>query len=191
MGVEDFLKYVIPIKSKELKQLLKKECKISTFAKGDNINEIGKVDQYVRFLIEGAVRGYIQGPGSKDVTTILMVNPGDIIAGSRMLDGSPSEIGFEALKDSTVFSIPVKTIIESRHKYQEVIDLQMYMLSQCALFHWEARKMLYLKTARERYEWFLEHYPGLIDCVNHTYIASFLNVTPVTLSRVRHIQPRP
>lgn len=33
----------------------------------------------------------------------------------------------------------------------------------------------------------LKNYPGLIERVNHRYIASFLGMTPVSLSRIRRI----
>lgn len=45
--------------------------------------------------------------------------------------------------------------------------------------------MLYKYTAKERYEWFLEKYPGLIDQITNKYIASFLRMSPVTLSRLK------
>lgn len=44
------------------------------------------------------------------------------------------------------------------------------------------------KSASERYRWFLSNYPGLIDRVPHRHIASFLNMTPVTLSRLRRAE---
>ena len=50
---------------------------------------------------------------------------------------------------------------------------------------WKHKMILYRTTAMERYEWFLKDYPGLIDVVPHKYIASFLDMTPVTLSRLR------
>lgn len=46
--------------------------------------------------------------------------------------------------------------------------------------------MQYMHSARERYEWFLKKYPGLIDIVRHVHIASLLDIASVTLSRVRH-----
>ncbi len=186
MDVTDFLNDIIPIQNAELREYLKAECSISTYDKGDFINEIGMTDKYVRFLVKGVVRGYIIDPRGKEITTSFITKPGDVIAGSRMLDGSPSEIGFKVIKRSEVFSVPVDVIMNSRTKYSEIMDIQMYMLCCSSLYHWETKKMLYLKTARERYDWFLEHYPGLIDCVVHSDIASFLNVTPVTLSRIRH-----
>ncbi len=186
MDAERFLQDVIPIKDEELKKYLIKECTISRYVKGDRINEIGKVDYYVRFLIEGAVHGFILDSRGKEITTIFVTNPGDVIAGSRMLDGSPSEIGFKVIKDSEVFSIPAESVIKAGMKFREIIDLQMHMLSCSSIYHWETKKMLYLRSARERYVWFLKNYPGMIDCVKHADIASFLNVTPVTLSRIRH-----
>lgn len=185
MDVKAFLTNIIPIKNIELKKILEKQCKINCFAQGEEINEAGKVDYYIRFLVHGAVRGYIVDKTGKETTTSFVVDPGDVIAGSRMLDGSASEIGFEALKDSEVFGIPVDAVLTLRSKYQEIDDLQMLLLAQAAVYHWETRKMLYLKTAQERYEWFLEHYPSLIHVVNQYDIASFLNVTPVTLSRIK------
>lgn len=51
--------------------------------------------------------------------------------------------------------------------------------------HWELKRVLNSCTAVQRYQWFLEEYPGLIDRVSNKYIASFLGMTPVTLSWLR------
>jgi len=40
--------------------------------------------------------------------------------------------------------------------------------------------------ARERLDWFRRNYEGLEDIFAHRHIASFLGVTPVTLSRARN-----
>ena len=47
------------------------------------------------------------------------------------------------------------------------------------------RHILSSYSAMQRYQWFLEEYPGIIHRVSHKYIASFLGMTPVTLSRLR------
>ena len=47
------------------------------------------------------------------------------------------------------------------------------------------KNTLLCMSAPERYDWFLENYPGLIDRVQHRRIASFLCMTPVSLSRIR------
>lgn len=186
MDVDTFLTQIIPIHDKELRQILNEEGRIDHFRRGERINKIGEIDKYVRFLIKGAVKGFIPDKKGKEITTSISINPGDAISGARMLDGGPNEIGFEVLKDSEVFSIPADTVIRLQTRFQEIGSLYMRILAQACSYHWETKKMLYMKTAKERYEWFLEKYPDMIDCVSHKDIASFLNITPVTLSRIRH-----
>ena len=81
----------------------------------------------------------------------------------------------------------VETILKTRADYSEIMELQIYLLAKSSIYHWETRRMLYLKTAKERYEWFLKQYPGYINCVPHSEIASFLNISRETLSRIRHL----
>ena len=185
MNHNEFLTNIIPIKNKKLKKILERDCVISKYKSGETINEVGKIDYYVRFLITGAVRGFVTDKNGVETTMVFLIKPGEVIAGSRLLDGSASEIGFVAVKDSEIFSVPISTLLGLKEKFPEIIDLQMNLLAQTSLYHWETKKMLYLKTAMERYEYFLENFPGIIDCVQHSCIASFLNITPVTLSRIR------
>ena len=186
MKKEEFLRNIIPIKDKELFVLLENVSRIDTFRKGERINNQNELDYYVRFLINGAVRAYIINAQGKETTTAFVMKPGEVIAGSRLLDGSPSEIFFQAIKESEIFSLPVEIVMALRTKYEEIENLFIRMLTQTSIYHWETKKMLYLKTARERYDWFMRKYPGLIDSVSHADVASFLNITPVTLSRIRH-----
>lgn len=51
--------------------------------------------------------------------------------------------------------------------------------------HQNIKHAIYMLNAKERYNWFLREYKDLIDRVSHRHVASFLNMTPVTLSRLR------
>ena len=184
MKTTDFLEQIIPIKDKELKNLLVHACRIDSFRQGQSINEVWEKDYYIRFLISGVVRGYIINNPGEETTVDFALQPGSLIAGSRMLDGSASEISLEALEECELFSIPINVINDLRTKYQEIADLQTYLLAQSALRHWNLRKMLYMKSARERYDWLTKEWPDLTKRVKHKYIASFLGISPVTLSRI-------
>lgn len=48
------------------------------------------------------------------------------------------------------------------------------------------KTILCQNTATQRYDWFCKEYPGLIERVNNRYAASYLGMTPVTFSRLRH-----
>ncbi len=181
----NFLKDILRIKDPELLRKLEEIAFIETFKKGDEINEHGKQDVYIRFLISGSVRGYLINNQGKENTTCFLFKTGEVIAGSMLLDGTPSEIRFKAIKETVVFGIPLESVMALRRDYFEINDLYIAFLSQWLLNHWETKKMLYIKTARDKYNWFLKEYPGLIDSVPHTEIASFLNISSVSLSRIR------
>ena len=59
------------------------------------------------------------------------------------------------------------------------------MLSGALSRHVGIKLAIYKHDAKGKYRWFLENYPGLIDIVKHRHVASFLNITPESLSRVR------
>ena len=67
----------------------------------------------------------------------------------------------------------------------EVTKLYNELLIKALNEHWKLKQILNSYTAVQRYQWFLDEYPGLIGKVSNKYIASFLGMTPVTLSRLR------
>ena len=50
---------------------------------------------------------------------------------------------------------------------------------------WEIKSAMYQYDAKERYLWFLDYYPGVIERISNKYVAAFLGISPVTLSRLR------
>lgn len=182
-----FLQEILKIKDKSLLTQLEKKANIERYKNGEEINEHGRTDVYLRFLIQGLVKGYLVSREGKENVTCFLAKTGEIIAESTLLDGTPSETRFLAMKETMVFSIPVREVSSLRPIYREEIDgLYKRILSQWLRNHEEIKKMLCLKTAKERYEWFIRYYPGVIDCVSCSDIAAFLNISPVTLSRIRN-----
>lgn len=162
------------------------ECSVmETYKARDIVESLDKTEYNLRLLASGVVRGYIIDKYDKETTSCFVAEPGMVITGLNYLDSDPTKIAFQASTKSELFSIPKAALVALMGRYPEITSLYISVLTKCLIYHWESRKMLYLKTARQRYEWFLETHPGLIDVVNHASVATFLNITPVTLSRVR------
>lgn len=81
--------------------------------------------------------------------------------------------------------IPTSLIQALLSENVEVIRIYNQMLKISLTQHWEDKMALHQFDALGRYEWFLQRYEGLIDRIPHIHIASFLGVSPVTLSRLR------
>lgn len=97
----------------------------------------------------------------------------------------PASINIEALEESQIVCIDIGEVCRLMEIYPELIQVRQQMLIMSAQRHRDLKIVAYQYSASQRYQWFLKNYPGLIDRIHHKYIASLLNMTPVTLSRVR------
>lgn len=138
----------------------------------------------VAFLINGLFRFFYLGSDGREHTDCFCENPGYPITPAIDFD-APLPVNIQALEDSSVVVIPtifIQTLLENNI---EVIRIYNQMLKTSLTQRWEDKMALHQFDARNRYEWFLQRYVGLIDRIPHIYIASFLGISPVTLSRLR------
>lgn len=97
----------------------------------------------------------------------------------------PASVTMEVLEDSEVLTVPLETVQKLMDQYPRLVEVYGDLVLRSAVMHRELKIAVYQYDALQRYQWFLKTYPGLIDRIPHKYIASFLNMTPVTLSNVR------
>ena len=122
----------------------------------------------------------------RDITDCFVFRPGSPVFAAFEL-GESAGISIETLTECEMMCVPadvVKKLVKQRTEYA-----LLYVRMMCAALrsHWQMKVMLYQSSASERYRWFLNSYPGLIDQVKHKHIASFLGMSPVTLSRLRSL----
>lgn len=151
--------------------------KAHLYWQGDPLTEIA-------FLIDGMFRFYTIGIDGKEHTECFCDLHGFAITPMANFD-MVLPINIQALEDSTVLTIPRKVIEEVLQENVEIMRTYIKLLQVSVAMHWETKVVLYQYDAEQRYAWFLKRYSGLIDRIPHRYIASFLNITPVTLSRLR------
>ena len=144
----------------------------------------GGIPEYLFFLIKGVVRGFFLDREGKDITDCLFSNFGSAIWPSMSLNDA-ARINLEAISDCIVLKLSVADIQRLMPQFPEMMMIYNRLLEHSLFYHWELKTMMYQCTAQERYEWFLKKYPGIIDQISHKYIASFLGMNPVTLSRLR------
>ena len=144
----------------------------------------GERPEKVTFLLKGIFRGYILNSEGKEITECFGFQPGDVAVSCCGLD-QPSPICIQALTDCQVLCLPVSDCVEIIQSNLEMMAIYSRFLQKALQTHWEIKNAMYQYQALERYQWFLRNYPNLDEQVNSRYIASFLSITPVTLSRLR------
>ncbi len=182
--IEKFLKEQIGITDPYITNAVLSTSSIHTLKKGERLIEQGQAPVGLCFLLNGVLRGFFINYNGQDVTDCFGYQFGTIaMPYADMM--RPSPICIEALADSTILVIPTQTMLDIITNSIEAVHVYNRMLLTGAAEHWEIKTAMYQYSASERYAWFNQRYPGLLDLVPHKHIASFLGMSPVTLSRLR------
>lgn len=182
----DFYCNIFQLKDRELIQEFSNATKTKYLKKGEYIVRVGEVLNEVYFMEKGISRGYFLNVNGKDVTDCFSFCCGSTAIPFCQLElNIPAPMTIEVLENAKFFCVPISTVIELQNNYLEVTMLYNQLLIKALNEHWRLKQVLNSYTALQRYQWFLEEYPGLIDRVSNKYVASFLGMTPVTLSRLR------
>ena len=154
------------------------------FSKGDTILEEGKVCRALYFVEKGMVRQYYY-KNKKDVTEHFSFEGRIVFCIESFLKQEPSRLIVEALENTQLFAIPYDNLHNLMESNQEIEMLYRKILEHVAISSQEHADSQRFENAAERYDRLLREKPEIILRAPMVHIASFLQMTPETLSRVR------
>lgn len=186
MDVEKFYVEVLHITEKQLVKNLINITEPLQICKGEILIHEGEVQDHYAFLADGILRGFFLDANGRDVTDCFGFRCGTP-AMSCLTSGTPALLTIEALTDCSFLQLEGNALLNLMRENPALLWIYNRLLQDAFRSHWEIKTMVCQHTAMKRYQWFLEKYPGLIDKVSNKHIASFLGMTPVTLSRLRRI----
>ena len=184
MLIHEFFTQLLPADELSILQPLLEMARPRYFQKGELLLAEGETPTEIVFIQKGVFRGFFYNAGGKDVTDCFCYRFGEPAVPSLPLD-APANVSMEALTESETVSFPAAPLAEFLSRSSFALRMYNKLLLESLSHHVEVKKMLYQYTAAQKYAWFLEKYPGLDEVIGDKYIASFLGVTPVTLSRSR------
>jgi CRP-like cAMP-binding protein len=147
--------------------------------------QAGDVPTTFGFLISGLCRLYYLDAAGTEWTKSFCLAGSVVAAYSALLRGEPSRLFIEALEPSTflVAEYAAYQTVTSEHPCWQIVHRK---LAEDLFIKKEQREsQLLLDDAPTRYQHFLAEYPGLEARVKQYHIASYLGITPVSLSRIR------
>ena len=136
-------------------------------------------------LLDGALRSWLLDREGNEITDDLIFRRGQAFTDYSALRETESMVTIEALGPTRVLAFPQNLTREYCLKDPALATSYIDAIREMYLRIWEHRNAIITLDARGRYLWFLERFPGLIDRIYHKHIASFLGMTPVSLSRIR------
>lgn len=145
----------------------------------------GNIAVKVYFIEKGSFRLAFNKDG-KDITFQFFFEGEGISSAESFRYNVPSLYSIESLESSVVHTLTKKDyfkIIEDSPLIRNEIEEQTMQ----RLLYTEKLFLSRIKNSpEERYKELLEQYPEILQRVPQHYIASFLGITPVSLSRIRN-----
>lgn len=173
-------------------ELTPEECEIirslfvyRKYRKRQYIQQEGEVTRLETFVIKGITRTYeVDETGQEHV---IQFGPEDWWVGDlySFLTDTPSKYNIDCLEDTEALQI---TKQDQETLYQRVPKMERHfrILIQNAFIASTQRLSSSLsKSASEQYEEFIKRYPHIEQRVPNHQIASYLGITPQSLSRIR------
>ena len=185
--LKDFFHNVIGIKSEAVLEVLAENSEICNLkARTLLMKENEKVDA-ISFLYKkgGLVKSYYEKSDGKKQVHCFAHFPGEALVGIMNLDKQiTSFLTVELITDCEIVRISADVLRKLAMENIEIALVCNRMQSVASMREYEYRKMILTCNPVQRYEYFLETYPGLEKKVNKKDIASYLNMTPECFSRM-------
>ncbi|QGY45640.1 cyclic nucleotide-binding domain-containing protein [Maribellus comscasis] len=145
----------------------------------------GEVCKYIYFIKQGSLRSYFIDPKGIEHIYQIRLDNSWISDLESFFSKRPSKYYIEALEDSQMLRISTERL---EQLYEEVPTLERYfrILFQKAYINaLERLNATMWESAVERYNDMLKEHPDMFQRIPLVYIASYLGITPESLSRIR------
>lgn len=154
------------------------------FEKGERILDEGQVSYYIAFIGKGMVRQFYYKNG-KDITEHFSYEGCIVMCIESLLKQEPTRLMIEALEDGTAYMMPYDKLMLQTEVSWEVNMFYRKMLEYSLITSQIKADSWRFETASERYNNLLRTQPEVVKRAPLSHIASYLLMTPETLSRVR------
>ena len=154
------------------------------FHRGEVILREGEECTCMYYVDSGMVRQYYF-KNCKDVTEHFSFEGRIVMCIESLLKHVPSQIIIESLETTQLYALPRKKLLEAIEYTPELGILYRKILEHALISSQHHADSQRFENAQERYERLLKEKPEIILRAPMIHVASFLQMTPETLSRVR------
>ena len=159
------------------------QCK--KYQKGDIILGEGEVCNSLLYIEQGLLRQYYVKHG-KNVTEHLSYEGNGVVwCIESYFHRTPTHLSMEALEPSVVWEIPRDLMEDISDTNCDISYLYRRFFEDSLILSQVKADMLRFESAKERYSRLMQLFPEIIKRAPLTYIASYLQMSLETLSRVR------
>lgn len=188
---KEFIQKYVEIKEDEW-ELYTSKLQVESYKKDQIIHHAGDVCEKISFMNLGLARAYVLSNNGKDHTWNIMFNDTQsqmnnlfVVDYYSFITQKKSIMNIVAMEDCELFSMH-RNDVEIFHKVlskEETFSRHMSELAYTTLYERIVNREV--KTAKERFEYFMKKTPYLLDKVPQYHIATYLGMTPQYLSQLK------
>lgn len=154
------------------------------FVRGEKVVESGDVSDAIYYVERGMVREFYF-KNNKSVTEYLAADGTIVMSIESLFREEPSKLVIEALEPTLVYALPKKRLEEVALHNVNIQILYRKILEESLIISQRRADLLRFESAKDRYLKLCKLNPKVIMKAPLVYVASYLQMTPETLSRVR------
>ncbi len=170
--------------SNEAEEAIANICNTFTVKKNTDLQAIGHTCKTIYFIKSGVARIYYLHDGIGVTENFFF--EGNIIARvESLLTGKPSRKAIQILEDADIISINAEALFKLYDRFPQIERLFRKIFEAAYVDTVNRIEGMQFHSAEERYKALLYEAPNVLKRVPLKYVASYLGITQVSLSRIR------
>ena len=154
------------------------------FHKGDIILADGEICTCLSYIEKGLTRQhYVKH--DKDMTEHISCEGGVVFCIDSYFNGTPTHLVIEALESTVIWEMPRDSMEILAETNSDLAYLYRRFMEDSLMLSQIKADILRFESAKDRYTRLLQMFPKIIQRAPLTYVASYLQMSLETLSRVR------
>lgn len=159
--------------------------KLKTYKKGQLISSAGQVNYKTVIVVKGLIRAYTNTSNGEEITLAFATAGMELASPPSVFKDLPSIDTIEAIENSIVFEADTRKFEALAKKHLRISQFHNKLLKKTLLIATERIEFYLTLNPEERFQHIQKNKPDLIQRVPQKYLASYIGITEVSLSRLK------
>ena len=183
-NIADILNKIYPLSQQSIEQIIN-IVKLKTVEKTEDFIVLNSPNTYEYIIIDGVCRSYITDYEGNEATLSFFISGSVLPPNQTRTIKNKSIFNIQSLTKSTIVFFSRDEFANLMKHNKEIENWGVNVSNQELKNKVEKELNLITLSAKDRLIKFREKFPLLENIIPHPYIASYLGISPVSLSRLR------